>query len=90
MMVREKSRECHNHKPQPIPDTKRTFMSSEHIRIQLHVVHCDIAHVQSLIRVCSIRPVYIDFIELKVKVHIHLKTLPLFYERRQFMHPFQK
>ena len=22
--VREKSRECHNHKPQPIPDTKRT------------------------------------------------------------------
>ena len=22
-MVREKSRECHNHKPQPFPDTKR-------------------------------------------------------------------
>ena len=21
--VREKSRECHNHKPQPLPDTKR-------------------------------------------------------------------
>ena len=21
--VREKSRECHNHKPQPFPDTKR-------------------------------------------------------------------
>ena len=28
-MVREKSRECHNHKPQPFPDTQTTRYSSK-------------------------------------------------------------
>ena len=27
--VREKSRECHNHKPQPFPDTKRKFRPNQ-------------------------------------------------------------
>ena len=33
--VREKSRECHNHKPQPSPDTKRMTQTHEQKELQL-------------------------------------------------------
>ena len=39
-MLKEKPRECHNHKPQPIPDT-RTEIDACKVNKQMHEKHID-------------------------------------------------